>query len=535
MHAAFLYHAIHAGLDMGIVNAGQLMVYADIPPDLLEHVEDVIFDRRPDATDRLVTFASTVQGEATKRELDLSWREQPVAQRLAHALVHGIVDFIEEDAEEARAAGRAAARRDRGAADGRDADRRRPVRRREDVPAPGREERARDEAGGRLPRAVHGGRDARPEATAYAAQGKIVLATVKGDVHDIGKNIVGVVLGCNSYEVIDLGVMVPADRILDTAVAEGADAVGLSGLITPSLDEMVSVAREMERRGLDAAAADRRRDDLAAAHGRQDRARVQPPTVHVLDASRVVGVVSDLLDPGRRDGLDRANRERAGAAARAARARRSAGRCSRSREARANRERLAFDDLPTPAVHRRTRLVEPDARDAARVRRLAVLLPRVGAEGQVPGDPRQPGGARELYDDARRCSTRSSRDGGSSARGRLRLLAGARRGRRRRARRTAAPLPLPAPAGGLSGDSRAEPLPRRLRRARPATTSARSRSAIHGADELAAPLRGRARRLPRDHGQGARRPARRGVRRVAARAGAARVVRARRGARRARS
>ena len=169
MHSAFLYDAIRAGLDMGIVNAGQLVVFEDIPPDLLEHVQDVLYDRRPDATDRLVSFASTVQGSATKRELDLSWREAPVGKRLEHALVHGIVDFIEEDTEEARAAVGAPARRDRRPADGRDEGRRRPLRLRPDVPAPGGQERAGDEARGGVPGAVHGGgegadREQRPRA-----------------------------------------------------------------------------------------------------------------------------------------------------------------------------------------------------------------------------------------------------------------------------------------------------------------------------------------------------------------------------------
>ena len=276
IHSAFLYHAIQAGLDMAIVNAGQLAVYEDIEPELLEHVEDVIFNRRA-RRDRAAGRRSPRPSRARRREreLDLSWREAPVEERLAHALVHGIVDFIEEDTEEARQALRAAARRDRGAADGRDEDRRRPVRRGEDVPAAGGEERARDEARRRLPRAVHGG-GAAPPATARPrrAQGKVVLATVKGDVHDIGKNIVGVVLGCNNYEVIDLGVMVPADRILDTATEEGCDFVGLSGLITPSLDEMVNVAQGDGAPRHGAAAPDRRRDHLAAAHRGADRARV---------------------------------------------------------------------------------------------------------------------------------------------------------------------------------------------------------------------------------------------------------------------
>ena len=307
MHSAFLFHAIRAGLDMGIVNAGQLVVYEDIAPELLELVEDVIFDRRDDATERLVEYAGRVQGEATRREVDLSWREAPVEKRLEHALVHGIVDFIEEDTEEARQ------RADRpldvieGPLMSGHAGRGRPLRRREDVPAAGREERARDEARGRLSRAVHGGRAGRRR-RAPRARGKAVLATVKGDVHDIGKNIVGVVLGCNDYEVIDLGVMVPAERILDTAVEEEADVVGLSGLITPSLDQMVDVAREMERRGMDLPLL-----IGGATTSRQHTAvRIAPaysqPVVHVLDASRVVGVVSDLLDPERRVRLDAENR-----------------------------------------------------------------------------------------------------------------------------------------------------------------------------------------------------------------------------------
>src|SRR5262245_52475886 len=245
MHSAFLFHAIRAGLDMGIVNAGQLVVYEDIEPELRERVEDVIFNRRPDATERLVDYAEQVKGEGTKRERDLSWREADVQKRLEHALVHGIVDFIEEDTEEARQ------RYDR------------PLDVIEGPLMNGMQVVGDLFGSGRmfLPQVVKSAR-AMKRAVAHLepymeeekatgrTQGKVVLATVKGDVHDIGKNIVGVVLGCNNYEVVDLGVMVPADRILDTAADEGADVVGLSGLITPSLDEMVNVAREMERRGL---------------------------------------------------------------------------------------------------------------------------------------------------------------------------------------------------------------------------------------------------------------------------------------------
>src|SRR3954468_23681164 len=308
MHAVFLYHAISAGLDMGIVNAGQLTVYQDIEPALLERVEDVVFNRREDATERLVEYASTVQGGATERERDLSWREAAVEERLSHALVHGIVDFIEEDTEEAR----------------------------QKLPRPldviegplmdGMSIVGDLFGSGKmfLPQVVKSAR-AMKRAVAYlepymeaekaaggdgvrSAQGKIVLATVKGDVHDIGKNIVGVVLGCNNYEVIDLGVMVPGDRILDTALEEGCDVVGLSGLITPSLDEMVNVAKEMERRQLDLPLL----IGGATTSKQHTAVRIAPqyaqPTVHVLDASRVVGVVSSLLDGERKALLDRDNR-----------------------------------------------------------------------------------------------------------------------------------------------------------------------------------------------------------------------------------
>ena len=308
LHAAFLYHAIQAGMDMGIVNAGQLAVYEDIPKELLERVEDLIFDRRPDATERMVEFAERVKGKGQKRELDLGWRETSVQQRLVHALVHGIVDFIEADVEEAR----------QGYA--------RPLEIIEGPLMDGMKVVGDLFGSGRmfLPQVVKSAR-AMKKAVAYLepfmeaekaaapsrarTNGKVVLATVKGDVHDIGKNIVGVVLGCNSYEVLDLGVMVPCDRILDTALAEKADMVGLSGLITPSLDEMVFVAREMERRGLELPLL-----IGGATTSRQHTAvKIAPqysgPTVHVLDASRAVGVVSSLLDPGRRAELDRENRE----------------------------------------------------------------------------------------------------------------------------------------------------------------------------------------------------------------------------------
>ncbi|HYY07461.1 MAG TPA: methionine synthase, partial [Actinomycetota bacterium] len=249
MHSAFLYHARQAGLDMAIVNAGQLPVYDDIPKDLLEHVEDLIFNRRPDATERMLAFAQTVQGEALRPEQDLSWREGSVEERLSHALVHGIDAFIEEDTEEARQQYE------------------RPLQVIEGPLMDGMQIVGDLFGAGKmfLPQVVKSAR-AMKKAVAYlepfmqeekerlgligSAQGTIVTATVKGDVHDIGKNIVGVVLGCNNYRVVDLGVMAPAETILDTAEREHADVIGLSGLITPSLTEMVNVATEMKRRGL---------------------------------------------------------------------------------------------------------------------------------------------------------------------------------------------------------------------------------------------------------------------------------------------
>src|SRR4051794_5011927 len=398
MHSAFLYHAIRAGLDMGIVNAGQLVVYEDIEPELHELVEDVIFDRRDDATERLVEYAGRVRGEATRREVDLSWREAPVEKRLAHALVHGIVDFIEEDTEEARQ------RADR------------PL----DViegPLMGGMQVVGDLFGdGKmfLPQVVKSAR-AMKRAVAYLepymeaeqaagggpprARGKAVLATVKGDVHDIGKNIVGVVLGCNDYDVVDLGVMVPTERILEVAVEEEADVVGLSGLITPSLDHMVDVAREMERRGMDLPLL-----IGGATTSRQHTAvRIAPaysqPVVHVLDASRVVGVVSDLLDAERRARLDsenRADQDRL----RDLHAEKERKPLLPLAQARENRQRVAFDGLPVPEFTGR-RLVEPDLATLREYIDWQFFFHAWELKGKYPAILEQ-AAARELFDDAQR-------------------------------------------------------------------------------------------------------------------------------------
>jgi 5-methyltetrahydrofolate--homocysteine methyltransferase len=304
LHSAFLFHAIEAGMDMGIVNAGQLVVYEDIAPELLERVEDVLFNRRKDATERLIELAGTLTGSTAKDRQDQAWRSGTVQARLAHALVHGVVDYIEQDVEEARQA----YPRPLDVIEGPLMDGMKIV---GDLFGAGKMF---------LPQVVKSAR-AMKRAVAYlepfmekerkqgAGKGTVVLATVKGDVHDIGKNIVGVVLACNGYDVVDLGVMVPCDRILQTAVDRGAHLVGLSGLITPSLDEMVYVAKEMERRDLELPLL-----IGGATTSRQHTAvKIAPQysrtTVHVLDASRVIDVVGSLLSDAQRPAFDRANRE----------------------------------------------------------------------------------------------------------------------------------------------------------------------------------------------------------------------------------
>jgi 5-methyltetrahydrofolate--homocysteine methyltransferase len=300
IHSVFLYHAIRAGLDMAIVNAGVLPVYDDIDPELRERVEDVVLNRRPDGTERLLEIAVRFAGEAGMERApeDLAWRDRPVGERLTHALVEGIDTWVVEDTEEARQA----AARTLDVIEGPLMDGMNVV---GDLFGAGRMF---------LPQVVKSARvmkkavahlipylEAEREGTGVHRAGLIVTATVKGDVHDIGKNIVGVVLGCNDYEVVDLGVMVPAARILEKAQELGADLIGLSGLITPSLDEMVHVASEMERLGMTTplliGGATTSRTHTAV--------KIAPaysgPVVHVLDASRAVGVAGSLVDAGRRD------------------------------------------------------------------------------------------------------------------------------------------------------------------------------------------------------------------------------------------
>ncbi len=495
MHAAFLYHAIKAGLDMGIVNAGQLAVYEDIPADLLEHVEDVLFNRRDDATERLVTFAEQVKGAGTKREADLAWRDQPVEDRLSFALVHGVVNFIEQDAEEARqklgaplhviegplmdgmkvvgdlfGAGKmflpqvvksaramkravaylepfmetaAAGAPGGGAPDAvRDKSARGP---REDSESASAGARA---DGGGAPDAVRdksarGPREDSESASAGAradgggapsavkeesargptrprSAGRVLLATVKGDVHDIGKNIVGVVLGCNSYEVIDLGVMVPCDRILTEAAERNVDIIGLSGLITPSLDEMVFVAKEMERRQI--------RTPLligGATTSRQHTAvKIAPEygaaTVHVLDASRAVDVVSSLINPQQRDAFTastRADQEKLREAYGAKRARPLLA----YEAARANHLTTDWDELTLSVpwfVGRR--VVEPTIADLIPFIDWTFFFAAWELKGRFPAildHPEYGAAARDLYDHAQTLLARIAKEGLLRARG----------------------------------------------------------------------------------------------------------------------
>jgi 5-methyltetrahydrofolate--homocysteine methyltransferase len=363
MHAAFLYHAIRAGLDMGIVNAGMLGVYEEIPKDLLERIEDVLLNRRPDATERLVTFADelkagsapTPPGAPRAAATDDAWRRLSVEERLSHSLVKGIDTYVEQDTEEARR-NTAKYPRPLNIIEGPLMDGMRVV---GDLFGAGKMF---------LPQVVKSARVMK-KSVAYLTpfmeeekrrltaaggvarqNGRFVIATVKGDVHDIGKNIVGVVLACNNYEVIDLGVMVPCDRILAVAREKNADVIGLSGLITPSLDEMVHVAREMKREGFTVPLLIGGATTSTAHTAVKIAPEYSAGVVHVLDASRVVNVVSSLLSPGQKPGfladvLQRQEKQREDFAAR-----RSRRPLLSLADARSRRE--AFDwaatDIPRP-------------------------------------------------------------------------------------------------------------------------------------------------------------------------------------------
>ncbi len=406
MHAAFLYHAIRAGMDMGIVNAGQLAVYDEIPPELLERVEDVLLNRRSDATERLLELAARVHGPATVRERDRAWRDEPLDRRISHALVHGIDEHVDTDIAEALAhyptplsiiegplmAGMNVVGELFGAG-------------KMFLPQVVKSARVMKKAVAILEPLMESGATA-----AASGRAKVVLATVKGDVHDIGKNIVGVVLACNGYRIVDLGVMVSAERILRTAQEENADLVGLSGLITPSLDEMVHVAEEMERQSL--------RLPLliggATTSPRHTALRIAPAydalTVHVADASRAVDVVGQLTG----ESSAAAFAEKVRTAQRALRDRGPTAQPSdllTYAEAVAAKPALDWDRAPIDAPEFLGARVLDDVD-------LRELVPYIdwtpffhawelkGVFPRILDDPRYGSAARDLYDQARRALTR---------------------------------------------------------------------------------------------------------------------------------
>jgi len=406
MHAAFLFHAIRAGLDMGIVNAGQLAVYEEIEPELRERVEDVLLNRRDDATERLVEFAENVKAKDKTPVSDKAWRKERVEERLKHALIKGIVDYIDTDTEEARQKCK------------------RPLDVIEGPLMAGMSVVGDLFGAGKmfLPQVVKSARVMK-KAVAYLLpfmeaeksagakpQGRIVMATVKGDVHDIGKNIVGVVLQCNNYDVVDLGVMVPAAKILETAREKKADAIGLSGLITPSLDEMVHVAQEMEREGF--------RLPLLIGGATTSRAHTavkiaphyQASTVHVLDASRAVGVVSSLLNEELKSAFDKKTREDYERLRQEHAAKTRKKELLTLEEARANRTPIDWSYLPPKPEFLGVRICVPEKNTIG----LADLVPFIDwspffhaweLRGRYPAifeDSKIGKQARELFDDAQK-------------------------------------------------------------------------------------------------------------------------------------
>ncbi len=541
MHSVFLYHAIRVGMDMGIVNAGQLAVYDEINPELRELCEDVVLNRRPDATERLLDAAPRFKGDGSTagKVADLEWRSWPVEKRLEHALVNGITEFVEADVEEARQAAE------------------KPLHVIEGPLMAGMNVVGDLFGAGKmfLPQVVKSARvmkqgvaylmpfmEAEKKATGVSsrsAAGKIVMATVKGDVHDIGKNIVGVVLQCNNYEVVDLGVMVPAQKILDTARREKADIIGLSGLITPSLDEMVSVAAEMEREGFDiplliGGATTSRVHTAVKIHPQYERGQA----VYVTDASRAVGVVSSLLSPEAKGPyiatIQAEYRKVADAHARAE--------ADKQRlpleKARANRPKIDWAAYQPPKpTFTGTRVF--------RTYDVAELVPYIDwtpffqtwdMRGRFPAildDAEQGAAARQLYDDAQDMLRKIVEERwfnpkavigfwpANAVGDDIRLYTGESRSealasffglRQQLSKRDGRPNLCLSDFVAPRGDG-----PARLRRRVRGDGGHRG-----GADRRE--IRARQRRLPLDPGQGAGRPPRRGVRRAHARARAKRVL-----------
>ena len=545
MHAAFLYHAIRAGMDMGIVNAGMLEVYEEIPAELRDLIEDVLLNRRPDATERLVDMGERLKAEAAgpaaaeKREDE--WRRGTVEDRLSHALVKGIDTYIDGDTEEARQklgrpllviegplmAGMSVVGDLFGAG-------------KMFLPQVVKSARVMKKAVAYLTPYMEAEKAERAAAgEAVRTQGKIVLATVKGDVHDIGKNIVGVVLACNNYEVIDMGVMVACEKILERARNEKADLIGLSGLITPSLDEMAHVAREMERQGFKLPLLIGGATTSKAHTAVKIAPHYSEPVVHVLDASRAVPVTTSLLSPENKPEFVRKHRVEYDDL------RKIHGTPKQKlvtlAAARANRTPIEWraEDLPAPEF---TGVRVLDDVPLATLREyidwtpffhtweLKGVFPRI-LEHEKYGEQ-----ARQIFAEGNALLDLMVRDKLIRARGVYGFFranaAGDDVDLYRRRRRAAGAVSLPAPAGREG--RRSGTLPRGLRRA-PRDRPCRSRRRLRRHDRLRAErgvrrLPGQARRLQRDHGGGAGRPSGRGVRRVPARAGAAAVgLRARRG------
>jgi 5-methyltetrahydrofolate--homocysteine methyltransferase len=401
MHAAFLFHAIRAGLDMGIVNAGQLAVYEEVEPELRERVEDVLLNRRDDATERLVDFAERVKTKGRAPVKDEAWRAEPVEERLKHALVKGIVDYIDVDTEEARQKSK------------------RPLDVIEGPLMAGMSVVGDLFGSGKmfLPQVVKSARVMK-KAVAYLMpfmeaeksggakpQGRIVMATVKGDVHDIGKNIVGVVLQCNNYDVLDLGVMVPAAKILETAREKKADAIGLSGLITPSLDEMVHVAQEMEREGFDLPLLIGGATTSRAHTAVKIAPHYRSSTVHVVDASRAVGVVNSLLNEELKSNFDAQTRNEYARLREEHAGRRREKKLLTLEEARANQTRIDWSVYEPPRPEfMGVRAVCPSIVDLGDYIDWSPFFHVWELRGRYPAildDPVMGKQARELFDDAR--------------------------------------------------------------------------------------------------------------------------------------
>ena len=514
IHAVFLYHAIRAGLDMAIVNPAALMLYDDIPLDLREIVEDLVLNRRPDATDRLLEAAASVESGPVVAVDAQEWRSLPVDDRLIHALVEGIADFVVADTEEAR---QAYARPIeviegplmRGMAvvgdrfqDGRMF-----------LPQVVKSARVMKQSVAHLVPFIEAERDTSGD---HAAKGTIVMATVKGDVHDIGKNIVGVVLACNDYRVVDLGVMTPCADIIEAARRENADLIGLSGLITPSLEEMAYVASELQREQITTPLLIGGATTSKAHTALRIAPKREAPVVYVTDASRAIGVASTLLSDDRREAFLASTREEYSEI----RDRRAESDTRRITVEEARERRLVIDWHATRGAravragdHGVPRL---PARRPDRVHRLDAVLPDVGAVGPLPRHPGRPegrrGGTRPAPGRAR--DPRDDRAGRPADRARRRrpVPRRVRRRRHRRVRRRDARSAARDPAHAAPADAAHRPAVSRPRRLRGAARERRSRldRAVRGHHR---PWIGRARRslrragrpLQQHHGEGARR------------------------------